>query len=190
VGVLEWGVCAAAALLAGASGAAAEARPTARATSGSLRIPAQAQVAQDKVEKVQLELGCVSGKRGGLSFKVVLSEAAGGFDLAPFEGPGGIGETRPLATWSVQGPQPVTLRGTISGWYGVDGDGFLLASTTFYEDADLVRLARAFLAAGDEPLRLVVASLEAGAPLEVEAVAGARHAAIARVLAPCLAPGG
>lgn len=190
MGVSEWSACAGAALLAGCvCVAAAETRPKTAAALTTLRIPALAKVAQSKVDKVQLELDCVSGEGGGLSLKVVLPEAVSGFDLEPFEGPGGIGERRPLATWSVRGPHAVTVHGTISGWYGVDGDGFLLATTSFYAEAELVRLARAFLAAGDEPLRLVVAPPRAGAALELEAVAGAQHAAIARVLAPCLTPG-
>jgi hypothetical protein len=154
------------------------------------RIAAQAHVAKAALKSAQVQFTCTTGKGGALSVAVVLPEpdVVTTFPLEDFEGPDGIGETRPLATWSVAGSKPTTVMGRISGWRGVDGDGFLLASSRVStRTSDLARLLQRWLDANNEPLRLVVDPPRQGAALEVEATSGDRHAVVAAVLAPCLA---
>jgi hypothetical protein len=169
------------------------ATPAAKVVAGKpwkMRIPAHAHVAQTGVANVQFEFACTTGKGGAIWIAAILPEpeALTAFALDPFEGPDGIGETKPLATWSIRGSRPTTAQVTISGWRGVDGDGFLLATTRdSVKESDLARLVKRWLDAGNESLRLVVDPPEQGDALEIEAEPGDRRAAIAKVLAPCLA---
>lgn len=153
------------------------------------RVDARAQVAGTVLGGAKAEFMCTTGKGGALSVAVSLPEpeAIKGFPLGDFEGPGGIGEKRALATWSLGGEIPATTKGNISGWYGVDGDGFLLAATSDSANASAFRrLLRRYLDAATQPLRLVVESPKKGAALEVEIVLGDRRDSVEAIIAPCL----
>jgi hypothetical protein len=159
------------------------------ASNEKLRIAAQARVADSALADAQFEFTCTTGKGGALSVAVVLPapESVPTFPLEKFEGPDGIGENRMLATWSILGPRAMTVTSSISGWRGVDGDGFLLASSrTSAKSSDLARLLKRYLADGGQPLWLVVAPPEAGAKLEAHALPSARRTQLAMTLAPCL----
>lgn len=153
------------------------------------RVAAHALVAATELGSAQAQFMCTTGKGGALSLAVILPEpeAVKGFPLGDFEGPDGIGEKRALATWSLGGDKSTLAKGTLSGWYGVDGDGFLLAATSHSANAsDFKRLLRSYLDAGTQPLRLVVDSPKKGPALEVEIVLGDRRQAVEAILAPCL----
>ncbi|MEO5558433.1 MAG: hypothetical protein ABIO49_01810 [Dokdonella sp.] len=153
------------------------------------RVVAHAEVAGIALESAKVEFMCTTGNDGALSVAVILPEpdAIKDFPLGDFEGPDGIGEKRAIATWSLAGEKSVTAKGTISGWYGVDGDGFLLAATSDSANAsDFKRLLRRYLDAATQPLRLVVDSPKKGAALEVEVVLGDRRASVEAIIAPCL----
>jgi hypothetical protein len=153
------------------------------------RVVAHAQVAGTALESAKVEFMCTTGKGGALSVAVILPEpeTIKGFPLGDFEGPDGIGEKRALAAWSLGGEKGTAAKGTISGWYGVDGDGFLLATTSNSASAsDFKRLLRRYLDAGAQPLRLLVDSPKKGPALEVEIALGDRRAAVEAILAPCL----
>ncbi|MEO7756859.1 MAG: hypothetical protein ABIS07_09785 [Dokdonella sp.] len=153
------------------------------------RVGARAQVAGTVLKSAEAEFMCTTGKDGALSVAVILPEpeAIKDFPLVDFEGPDGIGEKRALATWSLGGEKPTAAKGNISGWYGVDGDGFLLAATSDSANASsFKRLLRRYLDIGTQPLRLVVDSPKKGAALEVEIVLGDRREAVEGIVAPCL----
>ena len=155
-----------------------------------LRIPAQARVADARLADAQLEFSCTTGKGGALSVAVVLPapEAVPGFALERFEGPDGIGEAGKLATWSVLGKHAMRVDGAISGWRGVDGDGFLLTSSRDSgRESDLGRLLKRWLRDVRQPLWLEVRAPEGDAKLQVTALPDARRAQLSLVLAPCLA---
>jgi hypothetical protein len=157
-----------------------------------LRIPAHAQVGSTPVKGTMFEFACTDGKGGALSIALILPppESLASFPLEEFEGPDGVGETHKLAEWSVSGAkQPARARASISGWRGVDGDGFLLSSARESgRPSDLARLAKRLVASDQARLRLVVKPLKRGEALKVEAPIANHHAAIAKILAPCLAP--
>jgi len=160
------------------------------ASNTTLRIPAQARVADTRLANAQLEFNCTTGKGGALSVAVVLPppEAVTAFALDPFEGPDGIGEAGKLATWSVLGKRAMQVSGAISGWRGVDGDGFLLASSRDSgRESDLGRLLKRWLRDARQPLWLEVRAPEGDAKLQVTALANDRRAQLSLVLAPCLA---
>ena len=93
------------------------------------RIPAHAQIGNTPLRDAKFEFACRSGKGGTLQISVILPPAGIGRRLSAdlFEGPDGIGETRDLAEWSVSGAaKPARARTSISGWSGVDGDGFIV----------------------------------------------------------------
>jgi len=117
-------------------------------------------------------------------------ESISTFPLEKFEGPEGIGETRDLAEWSVSGgAKPARARTSISGWRGVDGDGFLLSrARESAHSSDIARLVKRFLSSEQARLRLVVKPPAHGNALKVEAPIAGHRAAIEKALAPCLAP--
>jgi hypothetical protein len=153
------------------------------------RVEAHAQVAGTALDSAKAQFMCTTGKGGALSVAVILPEpeTIKGFPLGDFEGPDGIGEKRALAAWSLGGEKSTTAKGTISGWYGVDGDGFLLATTSSSGSAsDFKHLLRRYLDARTQPLRLVVDAPKKGPALEVEIMLGDRREAVEAILAPCL----
>lgn len=155
------------------------------------RIPAHAQIGDAPLPDAKFEFACRSGKGGTLQISVILppAESVTGFPLNLFEGPDGIGETRDLAEWSVSGAaKPARARTSISGWNGVDGDGFLLAkSRDSNHSSDMARLAKRLLSADGARLRLVVKPPAHGNALKVEAAVAGHREEIAKALAPCLA---
>ncbi len=156
----------------------------------SLRIPAQAHAGAAAPMDATFEFSCSTGKGGALQVAVILpkAESVGEFPLDEFEGPGGIGERKTLARWSVPEPTAAEYAGPISGWYGVDGDGFLFASS--HESravSDLARLLQRWLDAGGPPLVLAVTAPNGDARLEAKAEPGERLANLRETLAPCLA---
>jgi hypothetical protein len=137
------------------------------------RVAAHAQVAGTALESAKAEFMCTTGKGGALTVAVILPEpeAIKGFPLGDFEGPGGIGEKRALAAWSLGGEKETTAKGRISD----------SASAK-----DFKRLLRRYLDAGTQPLRLAVDSPKQGPALDVEILLGDRREAVAAILAPCL----
>ena len=169
---------------------AKEPPPEASAARGELRIPAQADVGGVPLADAKIEFSCTVGKGGVLQAAVILPapEAVAGFPLEAFEGPDGIGETKTLAKWSMPGPGAVDVASAISGWRGVDGDGFLLASSRLSgKRSDLARLLRRWVDDGSRTLSLAVDSPQGGARLEVHATPGDARASIGAALSRCLA---
>ena len=175
---------AAALACAGANADAAEAK--------SPRIPAHARVGSTPLADAKFEFACTTGEGGMLSINLILPapESVPGFPLDSFEGPDGIGETRDLAEWSISGAsKPARARTTISGWRGVDGDGFLLSRARESAHAsDIARIAKRFVSSDQARLRLVVKAPAHGNALKVEAPIAGHREAIERALAPCLGP--
>ncbi len=166
----------------GASPAAAAKNP---------RIPAHATIGRTTIADAKFEFGCTTGEGGMLQISLILPppEAVAGFPLDGFEGPDGIGEARDLAEWSVSGgPKPARARTSISGWRGVDGDGFLLAKAReSSHSSDLARVAKRFVASEQARLRLVVKPPSAhGAAIKVEAPIAGHREEVAKALALCL----
>ena len=156
------------------------------------RIPAHAQVGNAPLPGAKFEFSCRSGKGGALQISVILPapESVAAFPLDKFEGPDGIGETRDLAEWSVSGAtKPARARTSISGWYGVDGDGFVLArARDSGRSSDIARIAKRLVASENARLRLVVKPpAHGGNALKVEAAVAGHREEIAKALAPCLA---
>ena len=159
---------------------------------GKVRIPAHARIGNAAVAGAQFEFGCTTGEGGALQIALILPppEAIRSFKLDEFEGPDGIGEMHKLAEWSVSGGKhPARMRSSISGWRGVDGDGFLLATAReSAHSSDLARLAGHLVASDQARLRLVVKPVHAGEALKVEAAVDGHREAIENVVAPCLKP--
>jgi hypothetical protein len=156
------------------------------------RIPAHATIGKTTVSDAKFEFACSTGEGGMLSIRLILPppESIAGFALDKFEGPDGIGETRDLAEWSVSGaPKPARARTSISGWRGVDGDGFLLAKAReSSHTSDIARVAKRLVSSEQARLRLVVKPPSAhGGTLKVEALIAGHREDVAKALAPCLA---
>jgi hypothetical protein len=186
----KMGCCLLLAVFANASCAIAKESSTSDVAHESLRIPAQAHVGAAALADAKFEFSCSTGKGGVLQLAVVLptAESVAAFPFNDFEGPDGIGERKTLARWSVAGSKPAEFAGSISGWYGVDGDGFLFASSQeTRKAANLARLLQRWLDAGDQPLTLTVNAPNSDAKLEAAAESGERLAVIRETLAPCLA---
>jgi len=165
------------------------ASPLHAAPNTKLRIPAQARVGDTAVAAAQFEFTCTTGKGGALSVAAVLPppEAVAEFPLERFEGPDGIGEAGKLATWSVLGKRAMQASSAISGWRGVDGDGFLLASSRDSgRKTDLGRLLNRWLRESRQPLWLELRAPEGDAKLMVTALPDTRRAQLSAMLAPCL----
>jgi hypothetical protein len=156
------------------------------------RIPAHARVGSVTLPDAKFEFACRDGQGGALSIALIVSppEAVGGFPIDKFEGPDGIGEMHDLAEWSVSGTaKPARARTHISGWYGVDGDGFLLSTARESgHSSDLARLAKRLVSSEQARLRLVVKPPGHGNALKVEAPIAGHREAIEKALARCLAP--
>lgn len=156
------------------------------------RVPAHAQIGNAPLPDAKFEFACRSGKGGTLQISVILPEpeSVAAFPLEKFEGPDGIGETRDLAEWSVSGAaKPARARTSISGWRGVDGDGFVLArARDSGHSSDIARIAKRLVASENARLRLVVKPpAHGGNALKVEAAVAGHREEIAKALAPCLA---
>ena len=156
------------------------------------RIPAHARIGTKTLTDAKFEFACRDGKGGTLSINLVLppNESKDGFPFDKFEGPDGIGEMHDLAEWSVSGAaKPARARTHISGWYGVDGDGFLFSTARESgHPSDLARLAKRLVSSDQARLRLVVKPPGHGNVLKVEAPIAGHREAIEKALAPCLAP--
>lgn len=176
--------CAAAVALATfLSGAAAADEPW------KIRIPSHASIGDTPLAETRFELACTTGKGGAISLTLIMPapEAVKGFPLEDFEGPEGVGGTHKLAEWSVSAKKPQRARTPISGWRGVDGDGFLLSTAReSAHPSDIARIAKRFLSSDEARLRLVVKPLKGGAALKVEAPIAGRRDAVSNVLGPCL----
>jgi hypothetical protein len=159
---------------------------------GDPRIPAHARIGTKTLTDAKFEFACSAGQGGTLSINLVLppSESKDGFPFDKFEGPDGIGETHDLAEWSVSGTaKPARARTHISGWYGVDGDGFLFSTARESgHPSDLARLAKRLVSSDQARLRLVVKPPGHGNVLKVEAPIVGHRDVIEKALAPCLAP--
>jgi hypothetical protein len=165
---------------------------SATAGAGDPRIPAHARIGNTTLADAKFEFACRDGKGGTLSINLVLPprESDGLFPFDKFEGPDGIGEMHDLAEWSVSGAaKPARARTHISGWYGVDGDGFLFsAARESGHPSDLARLAKRLVSSDQARLRLVVKPPGHGNVLKVEAPIAGHREVIEKALAPCLAP--
>ena len=154
-----------------------------------IRIPAHASIGNAPLADTHYEFACTTGKGGAISLTLVMPapEDVKGFPLEDFEGPDGVGGTHKLAEWSVSAKKPQRARTPISGWRGVDGDGFLLSTAReSARPSDIARIARRLLSSEEARLRLVVKPLKGGAALKVEAPIAGHREAVGKVLGPCL----
>ena len=161
------------------------------ARSGDPRIPAHAKIGNTVLADAKFEFMCTTGEGGALAINLIVPhpEQAKGFPLDRFEGPDGIGETRDLAEWSVSGAaKPARARTSISGWYGVDGDGWIFSRARESAHAsDIARIAKRLLSSENARLRLVVKAPAHKEALKVEAPIAGHREEIAKALEPCLA---
>jgi len=161
------------------------------ARSGDPRIPAHAKIGNTVLADASFEFTCSTGEGGALAINLILPhpEQAKAFPLDRFEGPDGIGETRDLAEWSVSGSaKPARARTSISGWYGVDGDGWIFSrARESARSSELARIARRFVSSDSARLRLVVKAPAHHEALKVEAPIAGHREEIAKALEPCLA---
>ena len=156
-----------------------------------LRFPATARVGDVAVgAPAQFELMCHGAKDGALTLALILSspDAIKTFPLPDFEGPDGIGETRDVARWGVDTRgDAVQASGPIGGWYGVDGDGFVLSrSERAHKATPLAAIVAALGQPESKRLRLSVASPKGGEALQAEALLDGHQAAIAATAQACL----
>lgn len=174
--------------------AALLAAATASAEDGALlrkqRLPAAVQLGSQAYAGAQFEFACHPARDGALSLSLILADPdrITGFPLRDFEGPDGIGEQRELAQWGVDTRgDGLNVKGPISGWYGVDGDGFLLSrSEANKRPGALHALAKALVAPEAKRLRLAVSPPAAGETLRAEVLLEGRQAQLAELLQPCL----
>jgi hypothetical protein len=155
------------------------------------RVPAQLHVGTQAPVAAVFEIACRDGKGGALGWSLIIAhpDALTAFPLVDFEGPGGIGEKRVLAQWSVGEAKNDHARTPISGWYGVDGDGFVLATSQLTaKPAELARLSRRLIESTGGTMHLVVQSPSKGEALSADAQIGDHREAIAQILEPCLPP--
>lgn len=181
----QLGIAAAAAVLGLACATHALAR------SGDPRIPAHAQIGKTVLADAKFEFTCTTGEGGALAISLILPhpDEAKGFPLDRFEGPDGIGETRDLAEWSVSGSaKPARARTSISGWYGVDGDGWIFSrARESARSSDVARIAKQFVSNDAARLRLVVKAPSHKEALKVEAPIAGHREEVAKALEACLA---
>lgn len=165
--------------------------PLALARDGDPRIPAHAQIGKSAIADAKFEFTCTTGQGGVLAISLIVPhpDEAKGFPLDRFEGPDGIGETRDLAEWSVSGSaRPARARTSISGWYGVDGDGWIFSrARESARSSDIARVAKQFLSSENARLRLVVKAPAHKEALKVEAPIAGHRGEVAKALEPCLA---
>lgn len=158
-----------------------------------LRFPATAQVGDTAVgAPAQFELVCHGAKDGAISLSLILAspDAIKTFPLTDFEGPDGIGEDKDLARFGVDTRgDAVQVSGAISGWYGVDGDGFFLSrSERSHKATPLAKIVAALGQPEAKRLRLSVASPKGGEALQAQALLDGRQAEIAATAKACLPP--
>ena len=160
------------------------------ARSGDPRIPAHAQIGKTVLADAKFEFACTTGEGGMLSINLIVPhpDQAKGFPLDRFEGPDGIGESRDLAEWSVSGSaKPARARTSISGWYGVDGDGWIFSrARESAHSSDIARIAKQFLSSENARLRLVIKAPAHHEAFKVEAPIAGHREAVAKALEPCL----
>lgn len=174
--------------------AALLAAATALAEDGALlrkqRLPATVQLGTQAYAGAQFEFACHPAKDGALSLSLILADPdrMTGFPLREFEGPDGIGEQRDLAQWGVDTRgDGLNVKGPISGWYGVDGDGFLLSRSEANKRPGALRqLAKAAVAPDAKRLRLAVSPPATGETLRAEVLLDGKQAQLAELLKPCL----
>lgn len=154
------------------------------------RMPATVQLGSQTYAGAQFEFACHPARDGALSLSLILADPdrMNGFPLRDFEGPDGIGEQRELAQWGVDTRgDGLIVKGPISGWYGVDGDGFLLSRSEANKRPGALRaLAKAVVAPEAKRLRLSVSPPAAGETLRAEVLLEGRQAQLAELLKPCL----
>ena len=154
------------------------------------RFPASAHVGDLQLAGTRFEVACHPAKNGSLSISLVLTKAegAGGFAQDRFEGPDGIGEQRDLAHWSIDTrADGLNVKGPISGWYGVDGDGFIFSrSQPNGRSGALSDLVKAAIAPEARRLRLSIDAPDDGAALQAELMLDGIQAAIRDVAGACL----
>ncbi|UXI66867.1 hypothetical protein [Tahibacter amnicola] len=142
---------------------------------------------------VQFELACHSAKDGALSLSLIIPapDAITDFPLPEFEGPEGIGETRDSAHWRVDTRKDgATLTSSIGGWYGVDGDGFVLSlSAPNRKAAPLRAFVQALVADGAKRLHLRIDPPKAGAALQAQAMLDGQSSTLRQTVEPCVAGG-
>jgi hypothetical protein len=135
----------------------------------------------------KFELSCAGGKGGSVSLTLILMhpDAIKTFPLNDFEGPDGIGGSKDLAEWAVdtRGPS-TTLKTGIGGWYGVDGDGFVLSTSG--ENAPLIAFVRQVVDSKAQRLRLTLSAPHGGEALQASVSLDGTQAELARTAAACL----
>jgi hypothetical protein len=154
------------------------------------RIPAQFHVGAAAPIAAEFEVACRDGKGGALTWSLIIADpdALKTFPLTDFEGPSGIGEKRTLAQWSLGAANGAHAGSPISGWYGVDGDGFVLATSRLSsKPSDLARLSRALIETDQAEVHLVLQPpTPKGDALIAQAEVGDHREAIAKIVKPCL----
>lgn len=168
--------------------------PPAAAAEGQLlrkqRFVGSAHVGDTQLAGATFEFACHPARDGSLSLSVVLvkSASAAGFPLDRFEGPDGIGEQQDLAEWSIDTRgDGLRVTSPISGWYGVDGDGFILSRSQANARPDALRsLLRAAIAPEAQRLRLALRPPDGGAALQAELPLPGKQAAIREAVAACI----
>ena len=155
------------------------------------RFDAEVHVGNVGLGEAKFELACSAGKGGSLSLSLIFMrrDAAKSFALDEFEGPDGVGESRALAQWGVDTRGPATnLESNISGWYGVDGDGFVLSTAAIQgKSTALPDFVRHLTSADALRLRLSVTPPHGGDPLQASAALSSAQVELSRVAADCLA---
>jgi hypothetical protein len=154
------------------------------------RFPASVHVGDVQLAGAQFEFACHPAKDGSLSISLVLArtETNGSFPQDRFEGPDGIGEQRDLARWSIDTrADGLNVKGPISGWYGVDGDGFIFARSQANGRAGaLSDLVKAAIAPEARRLRLSIEPPEQGTALQAELMLDGIQTAIRDVTRACV----
>ena len=156
------------------------------------RLEASVHVGAVDLGPAKFELACSSGATGGnLSLTIIVMKPDGvkNFPLTDFEGPDGIGGSKDLAEWAVdtRGPS-TTLKTGIGGWYGVDGDGFVLSSNgDTGKVSPMADFVRQVLDTKAQRLRLKLTSPKGGEPLQAAVMLDGAQAALAHTAADCLA---
>jgi len=157
-----------------------------------LRFAGEARVGTHEPVAATFELWCGWMDKGALSVNLILARPDDfkAFPLDDFEGPDGIGESRDLATWTVTtaaGARTWTTR--LSGWYGVDGDGYVFGlSSEARKPSTLHEVVAAFTGKDAIKLALDVKPPEKGDPLHAEADVAGHVGMLGLVASNCLRP--
>jgi hypothetical protein len=154
------------------------------------RLDATVHVGAVDLGPAKFELACSSGKGANLSLTLILMKPDGvkNFPLNDFEGPDGIGGSKGLAEWAVdtRGPS-ITLKTGIGGWYGVDGDGFVLSSNgDAGKSSPIADFVRQVVDAKSQRLRLQLNAPHGGEPLQASVMLDGAQAELAKTAADCL----